>query len=72
VIGLITLDERRTTFAKTYGIKMRCYWELFALNPPFKKKKKNMHEKSIVHYPISTPNTTRKKKTHPPPLPPHP
>jgi hypothetical protein len=23
--------ERRTTFAKAYGIKVRCYWELFAL-----------------------------------------
>jgi len=34
VTGLTTLDERRITFAKTYGIKMRCYWELFDLNPP--------------------------------------
>jgi len=23
------IGERRTTFAKTYGIKVRCYWELF-------------------------------------------
>jgi len=22
-------DERRTTFAKAYGIEVRCYWELF-------------------------------------------
>jgi len=23
------IGERRTTFAKAYGIKVRCYWELF-------------------------------------------
>jgi hypothetical protein len=23
------MDERRTTFAKAYGIKLSCYWELF-------------------------------------------
>ncbi len=23
------IHERRTTFAKAYGIKVRCYWELF-------------------------------------------
>ncbi len=28
------IGERRTTFAKAYGIKARCYWELFALTPP--------------------------------------
>jgi len=28
------IGERRTTFAKPHEIKMRCYWELFALTPP--------------------------------------
>jgi len=23
------IDERRSTFAKACGIKVRCYWELF-------------------------------------------
>jgi hypothetical protein len=23
------IGERRTTFAKAYGIKVKCYWELF-------------------------------------------
>jgi hypothetical protein len=24
----ISIGEKRTTFAKAYGIKVRCYWEL--------------------------------------------
>jgi hypothetical protein len=28
-LGPNYIGERRTTFAKTYGIKVRCYWELF-------------------------------------------
>jgi len=27
------IGERRTTFAKAYGIKVRCYWELFCFEP---------------------------------------
>jgi hypothetical protein len=23
------IGERKTPFAKTYGVKVRCYWELF-------------------------------------------
>jgi hypothetical protein len=28
--GHTSIDERRTIFAEAYGIKPRCYWELFA------------------------------------------
>jgi hypothetical protein len=28
------IGERRITFVKENGIKVRCYWELFALNTP--------------------------------------
>jgi len=45
------IGERRTTFAKADGTKMRCYgelfgvgtWELFALTPPPKGQKKSLH-----------------------------
>jgi hypothetical protein len=63
------IDESRTTFAKPHEIKMRCYWELFALtpSPPWRKKKKKKtcmetplsivrqeSEEWIVHFPHQT------------------
>ncbi len=63
--------ETRITFAKEYGIKVRCYWnplgnmsktwELLALNtppPPPPTKKKTLHEKWTLDSPLSTPITT--------------
>jgi hypothetical protein len=49
----VYVDERRTTFAKAYGIIVTCYWELFGnmsgmgtlcceSPPPTQKKKKKV------------------------------
>jgi hypothetical protein len=52
----------RTTFAKTYGIKMRCYcenmsgtWELFALTPfpPPKTQLKKIKYKTCMESQLS-------------------
>jgi hypothetical protein len=60
--------ERRTTFAKAYGINVRCHWELF-------EEHKNFHQKSTVHFPHQTqlekiipPSPTHKKKKEAPSL----
>jgi hypothetical protein len=50
------LGERRTTFAKTYGVKVRCYWELFGEHVGNLRifffdshhPKKNLHGKSTI------------------------
>ncbi len=34
------IGEVRTNFAKAYGMKVRCYWELFALTHVQEKQKK--------------------------------
>jgi hypothetical protein len=67
----IYIGERRTTFAKAYGIKVRCYWELFGgtcqelgnsllscPHPSQNKKKKSLMESEQWTGPLSTPNTT--------------
>jgi len=71
--------EMRITFAKEYGIKVRCYWnplgnmsktwELLALNtpPPQTKKKKNLAWK--VNSGLSTIHTNHNLKPHPHPSP---
>jgi hypothetical protein len=60
--------ERRTTFAKAYGINVRCHWELLEEHvrnlgtlcvedhPRSKKRKKKLPSK--VDCPLPTPNTT--------------
>jgi len=46
--------ERRTTFAKAYGIKVRCYWELFG------KHVRNLGTLCVDH--PATPPKNKKKK----------
>jgi hypothetical protein len=73
------IGERRTTFAKAYGIKLWCYWELFALNPSHAPTQKKLAwkvdcplSKWNVNSGQSTPNSKHnwKKKTPPPNHPP--
>ncbi len=55
-LGPNYIAERRTTFTKTYGIKVRCYWELFeehvwnlgtvCLRPPPPHDKGALHDTS--------------------------
>ncbi len=68
--------KRRTAFAKAYGIKVRCYRELFgehvrnlgnSLPPPPNGGKKSLHGKWTVDSWLSTPNTTWKKPYPSPP-----
>jgi hypothetical protein len=69
------IGERRTTFAKTYGVKVRCYWELFGEHAknlgifyfdshhPKKKLAWKIHYPSgkwTMGSPLSTLNTTWK------------
>jgi hypothetical protein len=70
------IGKRRTTFGKAYGIKVRCYWELFALNPsPTPTQKKIAWKvdcplsKWNVNSGQSTPNSEHNlKKNYPPVL----
>jgi hypothetical protein len=66
------IGERRTTFAKAYGIKVRCYlelfgkhvrtWELFAsphpLPPPPAKKKKTCMKSRLSKWKVNTGQST--------------
>jgi hypothetical protein len=53
-LWLTYIGERRTTFAKAYGVKVRCYWECFEEHvrnlgtlcfdpPPQEKKERSLH-----------------------------
>jgi hypothetical protein len=78
-----SIGDRRATFAKAYGIKVRWYCELLggtcqelgnSLLWPFPPPLQNPQEKKKIAWkvdsdsPLSTPNTTW-KKTPPPPHP---
>jgi len=76
------IGGRRTTFAKAYGIEVRCYLELFGEHvsnlrtlcfdkppPPPPKKKKIIHQKKKKKTP-SSPHQKQKKKKNPHPPPP--
>jgi hypothetical protein len=61
------IGKRRTTFAKEYGIKVRCYWGRFALIPPFMGD-----QLSSVQVESEYPNQTQLERITPFPLPPSP
>jgi hypothetical protein len=48
--------ERTTTFAEAYGIKVRCYWELFG------KHVRNLGTLCVDHPPPTSPKTKTKRK----------
>ncbi len=54
ILWLTYIGERRTIFAKAYGVKVRCYWECFEEHvrnlgtlcfdpPPQDKKERSLH-----------------------------
>jgi hypothetical protein len=44
----------RTTLAKAYGIKVRCYWVLFALTHSLPPQNKEPKKKLSMESPLST------------------